>query len=75
MASFNWKLRITNYELRINNIVEVYNILGTKVYSRFLISNSQFLINLNGQPNGIYLYRVMGQDGSLIGEGKLVVQK
>src|SRR6185312_11824461 len=51
--------------------IEVYNILGEKVYShQFVIPNSQFLINLNVQPNGIYLYRVITEDGSLIGEGK-----
>jgi hypothetical protein len=33
------------------------------------------LINLKGQPNGLYFYRVSKSDGSLIGEGKIVIQK
>jgi len=71
-----FQLKITNYELGNNNTVEVYNILGEKVYShQLLISNSQFLIDLSSQPNGIYLYRVTSETGNLIGEGKLEVQK
>src|SRR6185312_16298136 len=71
-----FQLEIKNYELGINNIVEVYNILGEKVYShQFLISNSQFLINLSNQSSGIYLYRVITETGDLIGEGKVVIQK
>ena len=40
------------------------------------------LINLAGQPDGIYLYRVItvrmdpsGKNGGLVGEGKVVIQK
>jgi N-acetylneuraminic acid mutarotase len=70
-----FNLQITNYEVGIKNI-EVYNILGEKVYSNpFAIHNSQFTIDLSSQPSGIYLYRVMAEDGNLIGEGKLVIQK
>jgi hypothetical protein len=47
--------------------------MGEKVYSQFLIPNSQFLIDLSGQPNGIYFYRVLNEEGGLIGEGKVVV--
>jgi hypothetical protein len=32
-------------------------------------------IDLSSQPNGIYFYRVLNEDGSLAGEGKIVVQK
>jgi len=66
---------IKNYELGITNSVEVYNMLGEKVYSQFLIPNSSFLIDLSSQPNGIYLYRIIATSGELIGEGKLVIQK
>lgn len=53
--------------------IEIYNMLGEKIYSNpFQISNSPFQINLNGQPNGVYLYRVISQNGDLLGEGKLV---
>jgi hypothetical protein len=44
------------------------------VYSQLSTLNPQLSINLN-QPNGIYLYRVLNEDGCLIGEGKLVIQR
>ncbi len=56
--------------------VEVYNVLGEKVYSHYQITkSSNYQIDLSSQPNGIYLYRVLTEDGSLIGEGKLFIQK
>lgn len=72
-----FNLEIKNYESGMNTTVEVYNVLGEKVYSTsFLNSHSQFLINLDNQPDGIYLYRAMSsENGSLIGEGKLVIEK
>ena len=71
-----FQLEITNEKIGINNMVEVYNILGEKVYSQqFLISNSQFLINLSTQPNGVYLYRLITETGNLAGEGKLVIER
>jgi Secretion system C-terminal sorting domain len=54
--------------------IEIYNVLGEKVYSQFLIPNSSFVINLS-QPNGIYFYRVLNNDGGVLGEGKMVIQK
>jgi len=67
---------IKNYELRIHNIVEVYNVLGEKVYShQLLLANSQFLIDLSSQPNGVYFYRVVNESGGLLGDGKLVIEK
>ncbi len=54
--------------------VEVYNVLGEKIYSQSSTLNSQFSINISNQPNGVYLYRITTQEGSLIGEGKIVKQ-
>lgn len=72
----NGKFTIQSSVVRGQFSVEVYNILGEQVYSKpFLISNSQFLINLSNQPNGVYLYRVISQDGSLIGSGKVLIEK
>jgi N-acetylneuraminic acid mutarotase len=67
-------LSITNYELGITN-VEVYNMLGEKVYSQPTVQSSSFIVDLNNQPSGVYLYRVISESGALVGEGKLVVQK
>ena len=55
--------------------VEVYNTLGEEVYSQPVICNSQFVIDLSNQPNGVYLYRVTTNNGESIGEGKLVISK
>ena len=54
--------------------LEIYDVLGQKVYSHPPAGGSQFLINLS-QPSGIYFYRVIAGDGYLIGEGKIVIQK
>ncbi len=54
--------------------IEIYNVLGEKVYSG-IVHSSSFIVNLSGQPNGIYLYRVLNEDGGLIGEGKLIISK
>ena len=55
--------------------VEVYNVLGDKVYSQFSTFNSKVSVNLSSQPNGIYFYRVIKEDGNLLGENKLMIQK
>ncbi len=63
-------------ELRAKSIIEVYNVLGEKVYSNpFTFNNSQFTIDLSSQPNGIYFYRVIEEEGGLAGEGKLIINK
>jgi len=54
--------------------LEIYNVLGEQI-QQFTIYNSRFTIDLSSQPNGVYLYRVITQDGSLVGEGKLVIEK
>jgi len=74
-SSNNTNSPSSNYELGITNSVEVYNVLGEKVYSQLSTSNSHLLIDLSSQSNGVYLYRVVGNSGELIGEGKLLIQK
>ncbi|HSY75409.1 MAG TPA: T9SS type A sorting domain-containing protein [Bacteroidia bacterium] len=70
-GTFN--LEITNYKSGMTNTVEVYNILGEKVYSQLAIDNSQLTINLK-QPAGIYLYRVLSAEGKTMGTGKVIVK-
>ncbi len=67
-------LQVNNEELRGKSEIEIYNVLGEKVYSQFTTHNSPLTIDLK-QPSGIYLYRVVSEDGSLIGQGKVIVQK
>jgi hypothetical protein len=60
-------------------LLEVYNILGEKVYSNsdqlLAVSHQLISIDLSSQPNGVYLYRILSDDGELIGQGKLAIQK
>jgi hypothetical protein len=56
--------------------VEIYNVLGEKVFTETLHSvQGDNLINLSSEPSGVYFYRVLQQNGNLIGEGKIIVQK
>jgi len=58
------------------SVLEVYDVLGGRVLAETLRSaQGDNLINLTGQPNGIYLYRVTNESGNLIGEGKVVIEK
>ncbi len=52
--------------------VEIYNVLGEKVYSQLNIQNSTFGINISSEPNGIYLIRILDKDGNLVGMKKVV---
>ena len=58
--------------------VEIYNILGKEIYTSSLNAgkNRNTTINIGNQPNGIYLYRVISnEDGSQLGDGKIILQK
>ncbi len=56
--------------------VEIYDVLGEKVLTETLRSaQGDNSIDLTNQPNGIYLYRVIGENGTLVGEGKVVVER
>jgi len=68
-----FNFNISNYNQGIKNKIEFYNVLGEKVY-QFAIDNTQFTISLVGQPSGIYLYRIISENGSLVSSGKLIIQ-
>ena len=57
------------------SLVEIYNMLGEKVYQQFNIQNPTFNINLKGSPAGIYFYRVLSESGNVMGEGKLIIER
>ncbi len=69
-------IAMKNTSLKVNT-VEVYNILGEKVYTSSPQNPNGAIntINLSSQPNGIYLYRIVADGGNIIGEGKLAVQR
>jgi hypothetical protein len=54
--------------------VEVYDLLGEKVQSFELTGNTN-QIDLSGQPGGVYFYRIIEENGALVGEGKLIIHK
>jgi hypothetical protein len=54
--------------------IEVYNMLGEKVYTGNLNSTTTE-IDLSNQSQGVYLYRMLSETGNLIAEGKLIIQK
>jgi hypothetical protein len=54
--------------------IEIYNVLGQEVKSEELKAKNE-TINLTGQPSGVYFYRVLKEDGSLVGTGKVVIEK
>lgn len=70
----NGQFTISTSELDNPWSVEVYNMLGEKVYSQSAIANAQLTINLNSQPKGVYLYRVLTQTGSVISAGRVVLE-
>jgi uncharacterized repeat protein (TIGR03803 family) len=68
----NGKIEFINKDLEVEK-VEIYNLFGEKIYA--IISNSQsILINLDALA-GVYLYRVVSENGDVIGLGKLIIQK
>jgi uncharacterized repeat protein (TIGR03803 family) len=56
--------------------LEVYDILGEKIFEEML-SQVQHVkqVDLSSQPTGVYLYRVLNENGVLAGQGKLVINK
>jgi uncharacterized repeat protein (TIGR03803 family) len=68
----------------VSGKIEVYNVLGENVLTETPVrsgtgglryTQDDNLINLMGQPSGVYFYRVLNEDGSLAGEGKVVIEK
>lgn len=57
-------------------VVEIYNMLGEKIFNKQLTPNDeQYIIKLENQPAGIYMYRVITDTGQLIGENKFIIDK
>jgi sugar lactone lactonase YvrE len=61
-----------------NPQIEIYNILGEKIYSAITpdlsYAGERVQVDISNQPAGIYLYRVLAENGKVVGEGKLVIQ-
>jgi len=66
---------VKSEEIVTKSKVEVYNMLGEKVYNAFLPNpTSQYPIDLSGQPSGVYLCRLLSSDGTLIGSEKIILR-
>jgi uncharacterized repeat protein (TIGR03803 family) len=63
--------------------INVYSVLGQSILTEILpclpnwqgSAQDDKVMDLSNQPNGVYLYRVIANNGDLIGEGKLVIQR
>jgi hypothetical protein len=55
--------------------IEIYNMLGQTVYKTNLSNGGSNNIDISSQPNGVYLYKVENEQGSILEQGKLVVEK
>ncbi len=69
-------IEVKSEELKTKGKVEVFNMLGQEVYATPINPPIQadFDLNMSSQPSGIYFYRVMTETGSLVGEGKFIIQ-
>lgn len=68
-----------SFTLTVSNLdkpalVEVYNMMGEELYKGTL-NSSTTLINIGEHSGGVYLYRVIANNGQFIGEGKIMVAK
>jgi hypothetical protein len=57
-----------------NSSLEIYNVLGERIYKSMLNDYDENQINLNSPKSGVYLYRVCTSDGTISSEGKFIVK-
>jgi len=70
-----FNFRATGQQLKANSRVEIYNLLGEKVANnQWLSTNSQIQLDISDLAKGMYLYKVISEQGALITMGKLVNQ-
>lgn len=54
----------------------IYNMLGEEICSyRADVNETKVIVNISGQPNGVYLYRVIASNGVQLTEGKISIEK
>jgi len=64
---------VKSEQLRDKSTLEVYNMLGEKVYSNVL--HSAFtIVDLSNNAKEVYLYRITASKGNLVANGKLLIE-
>ncbi|HTA84270.1 MAG TPA: T9SS type A sorting domain-containing protein [Bacteroidia bacterium] len=59
----------------IKGEMEIYNMMGKCVCNETLRqAQGDIRIDLSNQPAGIYLYRIISENGNVVGNGKLVIE-
>jgi uncharacterized repeat protein (TIGR03803 family) len=72
-GQFTARLTVANVQ---SAVMEIYNIMGERVLSETLrYTQGNNTVNLSNQPNGIYFYRVLSDNGNLLGSGKVIIEK
>jgi hypothetical protein len=56
-----------------NPQINIYNVLGQQVYTSKL-TTVETSLNLSNQAKGVYIYRVLNENGDSISTGRLVIQ-
>jgi len=62
------QLQITNYELRENTVIEIYDVVGKKLVSQFTFHNSHIEIDISHLAAGLYFLKVDGKVFKVIKE-------
>ncbi len=66
-----------------NSHVEIYNVLGEKVFDKALRPVTQgqggqaqgdYQINISSESSGVYFYRMISEKGEFVASGKLIIQ-
>ena len=68
-------LSIRNYELGIRNgAVQIIDLLGQEVKSIPIINQKEITINRDNLADGMYFYKIIGDNGESVAVGKMVIQ-
>ena len=67
-------IQFNNPQLKTNCQIEIYNVLGNKVYSKLFPPNPSFSIDISNQSEGIYFCRFLSENGILISSIKLAIR-
>ncbi len=66
-----------NFDISSQGVVpqlQIYNTIGQMIYQSSINPNIGGLseIDISSQPSGMYLYRLLGGNGTVLGEGKII---